>query len=97
VLTLAANILQQYKGARVAAQFEGMMDRLGKAVSHLRQPQNNKLIAFENTPYYKGHDYFDAILQAITARQPLCITYRKFADTEGHQHVLHPYFLKEYR
>lgn len=96
-LSLAANILHQYKGAKVVQQFEGMMDRLGKAVNHLRQPQNNKLIAFEHTPYYKGNDYFDVILRAITDKQPLRITYRKFADHEDHLHVLHPYFLKEYR
>jgi predicted DNA-binding transcriptional regulator YafY len=96
-LSLAANILNQYKGAKVVQQFEGMVDKLGKAVNHLRQPQNNKLIAFENTPYYKGHDFFDAILKAISDQQPLCITYRKFDSHQNDAHVLHPYFLKEYR
>jgi predicted DNA-binding transcriptional regulator YafY len=71
VLSLAANILHQYKGAKVVQQFEGMMDRLGKAVNHLRQPQNNKLIAFEHTPYYKGNDYFDAVLRAITDKHKI--------------------------
>lgn len=96
-LSLAANILHQYKGAKVVQQFEGMVDKLGKAVNHLRQPQNNKLIAFENVPYYKGHDFFDAILKAITDQQPLRIAYRKFDSPKNDEHVLHPYFLKEYR
>jgi len=69
-LTLATNILHQYRGAHVVSQFEGVMDKLGQVVEHLRQPQNKKLIAFEHAPYYKGHDFFDAVLQAITDQQP---------------------------
>ncbi len=95
-LSLAANILHQYKSAKLVQQFEGMVDRLSKMVAHLRQP-NNKLIAFEHSLYYKGREYFDALLQAITQRQALCISYLKFDATENHEHVFHPYFLKEYR
>jgi predicted DNA-binding transcriptional regulator YafY len=96
-LTLAANILHQYKSVKLVQQFEGMVDKLGKVVNHLKQPQNDKLIAFENTPYYKGREFFDVVLEAITQQQPLCITYRKFTGTKNDDHVLHPYFLKEYR
>ncbi len=95
-LSLATNILHQYKSAKMVQQFEGMVDRLAKMVSHLRQP-NHKLIAFEHASYYKGHDFFDELLQAITGRQALSISYRKFDATENHDHVFHPYFLKEYR
>jgi len=96
-LTLATNILQQYKNVKLARQFEDVVDKLTKAVTHLKQPQNNKLIAFEHTPYYKGREFFDVVLNAITEQQPLCITYRKFTGTRNDDHVLHPYFLKEYR
>ena len=96
-LTLASNILHQYKSARLVQQFEGMVDKLGKAVDHLRQPQNSKLIAFENTHYYKGRDFFDRVLQAITQQQAITIRYRKFGRQQDDDHVLHPYFLKEYR
>jgi predicted DNA-binding transcriptional regulator YafY len=95
-LTLAADVLHQYKGARVVQQFEGLLDRLGRAVNHLKQPVNNKLIAFENTPYYKGREYFDALVNAVTRRQPLVIRYKKFNRDEIRVHVFHPYFLKEY-
>jgi len=96
-LTLATNILHQYKSVKLVQQFEGMVDKLGKVVNHLKQPQNNKLIAFENTPYYKGREFFDVVLKAITEQQPLCITYRKFNGLKNDDHILHPYFLKEYR
>lgn len=96
-LTLATNILHQYKNVKLVQQFEGMVDKLGKVVSHLHQPQNNKLIAFEHTPYYKGREFFDLVLKAITQQQPLCITYRKFTGTKNDDYILHPYFLKEYR
>ena len=96
-LTLAANILHQYKSVKLVQQFEGMVDKLGKVVTHLKQPQNNKLIAFEHAPYYKGREFFDVVLEAITQQQPLCIAYRKFTGTKNDDHVLHPYFLKEYR
>lgn len=96
-LTLATNILHQYKNVKLVQQFEGMVDKLGKVVNHLHQPQNNKLIAFEHTPYYKGREFFDLVLKAITQQQPLCITYRKFTGTKNDDYILHPYFLKEYR
>ncbi|MFM8832722.1 MAG: helix-turn-helix transcriptional regulator, partial [Cytophagales bacterium] len=94
-LSLAANILHQYKGAKVVQQFEGMVDKLSQRVQHLRQP-HGKLIAFEKTPYYKGQLFFDAMVKAITARQVLAITYQKFNLSEPHEHIFHPYFLKEY-
>lgn len=50
-LTLATNILHQYKNVKVVQQFEGVVDKLSKVVNHLQQPQNNKLIAFEHAPY----------------------------------------------
>jgi predicted DNA-binding transcriptional regulator YafY len=96
-LTLATNILHQYKSAKLVQQFEGMVDRLGKAVNHLKQPQNSNLIAFENTPYYKGREFFDIVLNGITHQQSLGITYRKFDGKKNDEHILHPYFLKEYR
>jgi predicted DNA-binding transcriptional regulator YafY len=95
-LTLATNILHQYKNVKLVQQFDGVVDKLNKAVAHLRQPQNNKLIAFEHAPYYKGREFFDVVLKAITEQRPLCITYRKFRGTQNDEHVLHPYFLKEY-
>jgi predicted DNA-binding transcriptional regulator YafY len=96
-LTLATNILQQYKGVQLVQQFEGVVDKLSKFVDHLRKPEDQKIIAFEKSPYYKGNDFFDPVLYAITSKQPLRITYRKFAGDHDDVHVLHPYFMKEYR
>jgi predicted DNA-binding transcriptional regulator YafY len=96
-LTAATNILQQYKGVHLVQQVEGVVDKLSKVVNQIGQPASQKIIAFEHTPYYKGHDYFDNMLLAITAQQPLRITYRKFDGIQNDEHILHPYFLKEYR
>ena len=96
-LTVATNILQQYKGVQLVQQFEGVVDKLSKVVDHLKNPEDQKIIAFEKSPYYKGNDFFDAVLHAITNKQSLRITYRKFADDHDDVHVLHPYFMKEYR
>lgn len=96
-LTVATNILQQYKGVQLVQQFEGVMDKLSKVVHHLKKPEEQKIIAFEKSPYYKGNDFFDSVLHAITSKQPLRITYRKFAGDHDDVHVFHPYFMKEYR
>jgi len=96
-LAMATAILQQYKGVQLVQQFDGVVDKLSKVVGHLKRPDDQKIIAFENIPYYKGHDFFDQVLQAITDKQPLRITYRKFDGTKNDEHILHPYFLKEYR
>lgn len=95
-LTVANNILQQYRGVQLVKQFEGVMDKLGKMVDHLKRPHEVKVIAFENSRYYKGRDFFDALLHAITQQQPLSITYRKFMGDRDDVHVFHPYFMKEY-
>lgn len=96
-LTVATNILQQYKGAKLVAQFEGVVDKLSKVVAHLKKPEQQNILAFEESPYYKGHDHFDTIYQAIAGKQPVHITYRKFTSEQDDVHILHPYFLKEYR
>lgn len=95
-LALAANILHQYKSSKMIQHFDGLVDKLGKVVSHLRQPQH-LLIAFERQPYYKGREYFDDVLKAITEKKPVRVTYHKFESSEPHVHTFHPYFLKEYR
>jgi predicted DNA-binding transcriptional regulator YafY len=97
VLTVATNIIQQYKGIKLVEQFEGMVDKLSKMVNHATKPDRQKVFAFEESPYYKGHDYFDVVLHAINNKQPLVVTYRKFAGEKDDAHVLHPYFMKEYR
>jgi predicted DNA-binding transcriptional regulator YafY len=96
-LTLATNILHQYKGVRMVQQFNGVVDKIGKVVNHLRQPDKRKIMAFEKSPYYKGQEFVDELLSAILARQPLVITYRKFSGKENDEHEFHPYFLKEFR
>ena len=68
-----------------------------KVINYLRNPEDQKIATFENSPYYKGHDYFDQVLRAVTNKQPLCIICRKFDGTKNDEHILHPYFLKEYR
>ena len=95
-LTAATNILQQYKGLQLVQQVEGVVDKLSKVVSHLSRPTDQKIMAFESVPFYKGHQYVEVVLQAITETQPLCVTYHKFADPQPDEHIFHPYFLKEY-
>lgn len=96
-LTVATNILQQYKGVDLVHQFEGVVDKLTRFVDHLKNPEEQKIIAFEKSSYYKGNDFFDQVVHAITAKQPLRITYRKFAGDYDDVHAFHPYFMKEYR
>ncbi len=96
-LNAAINILQQYKDIQLVQQFEGVVDKLSKVVNHFQNPEDQKIIAFENSPYYKGHEYFDQVYRAALTKQALCITYRKFDETKDSEHVFHPYCLKEYR
>jgi predicted DNA-binding transcriptional regulator YafY len=97
LLTLAINILQQYMGTPIAAQFKGVVDKLGKVLSHLKRPDKHNIIDFEGSPFYKGHDFFEPVYQAADKKQPVHITYKKFDDAEEREHVFHPYFMKEFR
>jgi predicted DNA-binding transcriptional regulator YafY len=96
-LTAAVNILQQYKGIQLVHQFEGVADKLSKVINHSQNPEDQNIIAFENAPYYKGHEHFDQLYRAALTKQVLCITYRKFDETKDSEHIFHPYCLKEYR
>lgn len=92
----ATLVLQQYKGLPFVKQFEGVVDKLGKIVNQLDEPDTKEIIAFEECAYYKGHDHVDAIANAIINKVSLKITYEKFNGAIN-DHIFHPYFLKEYR
>lgn len=96
-LTVAASVLQQYKGAQFVKQFEGTLDKVARFVDLLKRESGNSLISFETAPYYKGYGYFDKMIEALYQKKPLRITYRKFFENEERDHIFHSYSMKEYR
>ncbi len=98
-LSLAVNVIQQYKGAQFVKYFEGAIDKVVRIVDQVGKqsmPAQN-CIEFERAPYYRGIEYLDDLHNAITHQQPLRITYHKFTAALPDDHVFHPYLLKEYK
>lgn len=90
-------MLQKFKGLGFVNAFQEIVDKLTRLIEHMRIPQRNDIIAFEDNGYNKGRDHFDDILRLISGCTVASIRYQKFNRQETDEHIFHPYFLKEYR
>jgi predicted DNA-binding transcriptional regulator YafY len=95
-LNLATRMLEQHKTLPVFEDIEGVVDKLVTAVDQLTNPRKKNAIDFEKSPYYKGKELIEELLDMIDVEQPLEITYQKF-DGKRAVYLIHPYLLKEYK
>jgi len=95
-LRLAASTLNQYRNIPLLNAFTNTIDKIVKFSKRSDQGAVLNFIDFERTPFAKGMEYIDTIIEAIQEKKCLLITYQKF----GHSpevYDFHPYLLKEYR
>lgn len=95
-LITATQLLEQHKGLPIFDQFEGVVDKLVTVVNQINKPRKKKSIDFEKSPYYKGVEHIEILMDKIESEQPLELTYKKF-NGEKSNYILHPYLLKEYK
>jgi predicted DNA-binding transcriptional regulator YafY len=95
-LSLALNILRQFKGIRMVKEFEAALDKILKMVSHLDVPQTESVITLDTAPYNKSLEYFDIVLKSVHEQQALEIIYEKHSK-ERNRHKFHPYFVVGYK
>ena len=93
-LQSAADILSQFKGM---PQFEWVNELVPK----LRQGMASKevattIIEFDNNQYLKGIEHLGPLHNAIFYKKVLEISYQPYEDETSYNHVIHPYFLKQY-
>lgn len=54
------------------------------------------VMEYESNPYLKGLSYLANVFQAIQYKKVLRVKYKAFHKSEAEEHVLHPYYLKQY-
>lgn len=54
------------------------------------------IISFEENEFLKGLDYLEALYKYIVYKRVLNINYKGYRQEEALNHVIHPYYLKQY-
>ena len=94
-LQQAVHLLQQIKGFSISEEIAGVVSRLENRI-RMGEGGASKAIEFENPPVAIGVENLGDIYESIIHRRVLKIHYRPFKAPEGQDHIIHPYFLKEY-
>ena len=99
-LSFVANLLDQYRDIEIFGTYIGAVEKVINAikVGHLRltYPKFN-FIGFENAPKAEGSEFLSPLIEAIIHKQVVDIHYKRFQNAYTIHHLIHPYYLKEYR
>ena len=99
-LTFASAMLDQYRNMEIISDFSGAVQKILDAMKikkSLSQDTNQKYVGFENSPVISGSEWLTVILDSINEKKVLSLEHLRFDSDEAHHHIVHPYYLKEYR
>jgi predicted DNA-binding transcriptional regulator YafY len=99
-LTFASSLLDQYKSVGIFTTFSGAVQKIMNTMRihrELKKYSEKNCVGFENVPMVRGQEYLSPLLDAILNRRVLRIEHQRFDSEEVHVHIVHPYYLKEYR
>lgn len=99
-LSFAATLLEQYKRIGIFGKFTGAVEKIVDLVKIRRKMESDQFeqtVEFENAPLIKGSEFIEPLLLAIKNKKVLSVEYQSFSSSQPKHHILHPYYLKEYR
>ncbi len=99
-LSFAAKLLDQYRDVGIFSTFSGAVQKLSeKLMIRLSGTgdDDKKVVAFETSTADGGGDWIDELLGHIRRKTVVRIGYFSFSSGRQSTHLIHPYFLKEYR
>jgi predicted DNA-binding transcriptional regulator YafY len=99
-LFFAARMLQQFKDVEIFRQVNGAIQKISDHIrirKNLKEDEFSEFIDFEKVTEFRGHEYLGALIQAISKKRAVRITYKAFQKDRSFTHIFHPYLLKEYR
>jgi len=99
-LTFASAMLDQYRNMEIISDFSGAVQKIMDAMKirrSLAKEPGRQCVGFENFPVIKGSEWLTVILDAILERKVLSLEHQRFDSPDEHHHIVHPYYLKEYR
>jgi predicted DNA-binding transcriptional regulator YafY len=90
----ALMVLSRFKGM---PQFEWVQELIPKIEQSFKlEERREEIIAFEQNVDLKGMNYFGELFNAILFKKVLKIKYKSFNSDQIVEHIIHPYFLKQY-
>jgi len=100
-LSFAAKLLKQYSHINIFSTFSGAVEKLNQHLDvHLKNQDDVDLaevISFEQSTSDGGSLFLNDLLEHIRRQTVISIDYQSFSSGNRKQHVMHPYYLKEYR
>jgi predicted DNA-binding transcriptional regulator YafY len=99
-LSFASAVLDQYGSIGIFSTFSGAVQKIMNTMRIRRQMENKEVARYvdlENFPVIGGQELLPVILDAILKHKVLSLEHQRFDADEIHHHVVHPYYLKEYR
>lgn len=99
-LTFAAKLLDQYRDVGIFSTFSGAVQKLSEKLKiRLSESgeEDKKVVSFESSTTDGGGTWIDEILGHIRMKTVIRIEYFSFSSGRQSTHLIHPYFLKEYR
>lgn len=99
-LTFASALLDQYKSIGIFSTFSGAVQKIINTMKInrlLKDYPDKACVGFENMPVIKGQEHLSPILDAILGKKALRIEHRRFDAGEVRTHIVHPFYLKEFR
>ena len=96
-LDFSTALLYNLKDTHLFKQFENAINKLieGYRISKVIGKSERQLIQVEEPVKTEGQEWLEPLLEAITLKNPLLLTYIKYGG-EPKLHVLFPYTLKQY-
>jgi len=99
-LTFAARLLDQYRDVGIFSTFSGAVQKLSEKLKIRLSESGNereKVVAFESSTTDGGGTWIDELLAHIRRETVIKVRYFSFSSAREATHLIHPYFLKEYR
>jgi len=99
-LSFASALLDQYKEIGIFSTFSGAVQKIMNTVKihrYLQRHPDARCVGFEHVAVTRGQELLPLLLDAILEQKVLAIGHQRFDADEVHHHVVHPYYLKEYR
>jgi predicted DNA-binding transcriptional regulator YafY len=99
-LSFVANLLDQYRDIELFDTYIGAVEKVVNAIRvgrlRLHYPKYN-FIGFEKIPKGGGTEFLNPLIETIIQKYVVEIQYQRFEREKPLRHLVHPYYLKEYR
>ncbi|MFZ4740877.1 MAG: helix-turn-helix transcriptional regulator [Bacteroidales bacterium] len=99
-LSFASALLQQFKEVDILQCFSAAVNKISDAI-HVKRLQKqtdvSDFVQFETVPFFKGSEHLKTLIQAIADKDVLNLSHLRFDSEKSRLHIVHPYYLKEYR